>query len=110
MYSGRTAADGRRFADKLPNTTAEEILAGEFLLCQGIRFCFDVRHPFRALEGVILELRRLYPDEVRPSACARHSTPPPPQLLVYTAPNTRRTPASKKPTPAPATSSSSAPL
>lgn len=51
----------------MPNTTADEILAGEFLLCQGIRFCFDVRHPFRALEGVILELRRLYPDEVRPS-------------------------------------------
>ncbi|SPN98731.1 related to cyclin CCL1 [Cephalotrichum gorgonifer] len=52
-----------KFAEKFPNTTAEEVVAGEFLLCQGIRFCFDVRHPFRALEGVILELRRLYPDE-----------------------------------------------
>ena len=60
-------ADGRhRFAEKLPNTTAEEVLAGEFLLCQGIRFCFDVRHPFRALEGVILELRRHFPEEVCP--------------------------------------------
>ncbi|KAF6829325.1 cyclin ccl1 [Colletotrichum musicola] len=47
-----------KFADKFPNTTEEEILAGEFLLCQGVRFAFDIRHPFRALEGAILELRR----------------------------------------------------
>lgn len=44
-------------------TTAEAVLAGEYLLCQGIRFAFDVRHPFRALEGAILELRRRLPDE-----------------------------------------------
>ncbi|KAK3370509.1 cyclin-like protein [Podospora didyma] len=37
----------------------EEILAGEFLLCQGIRFAFDVKHPFRALIGAGMELRRL---------------------------------------------------
>ncbi|WYZ46828.1 hypothetical protein EsH8_IX_001053 [Colletotrichum jinshuiense] len=47
-----------KLAEKFPNTTEEEILAGEFLLCQGVRFAFDVRHPFRALEGAILELRR----------------------------------------------------
>lgn len=52
-----------KLADKFPNTTSEQILAGEFLLCQGIRFAFDVRHPFRALEGAILELRRRLPDE-----------------------------------------------
>lgn len=46
-------------ADKFPNTTGDEILAGEFLLCQGIRFAFDVRHPFRALEGAFLQLRTL---------------------------------------------------
>ncbi|CVK96811.1 related to cyclin CCL1 [Fusarium mangiferae] len=51
------------FSDKFPKTTGEQILAGEFLLCQGIRFAFDVRHPFRALEGAILELRRRLPDE-----------------------------------------------
>ncbi|KAI9154945.1 cyclin h [Paramyrothecium foliicola] len=48
-----------KLAEKFPNTTSEQILAGEFLLCQGIRFAFDVRHPFRALEGAVLELRRL---------------------------------------------------
>ncbi|OAA48809.1 Cyclin-related protein [Cordyceps fumosorosea ARSEF 2679] len=52
-----------KFADKFPNTTGEQILAGEFLLCQGIRFAFDVRHPFRALEGAVLELRRQLPAE-----------------------------------------------
>ncbi|POS71343.1 cyclin ccl1 [Diaporthe helianthi] len=45
------------FADMFPNTTGEEILAGEFLLCQGLRFAFDVRHPYRALEGAIMQLR-----------------------------------------------------
>ncbi|CEJ92896.1 hypothetical protein VHEMI08523 [[Torrubiella] hemipterigena] len=52
-----------KLADALPNTTSEQILAGEFLLCQGMRFAFDVRHPFRALEGAILELRNRLPDE-----------------------------------------------
>ena len=52
-----------KLAEKLSGTTAEQILAGEFLLCQGIRFAFDVRHPFRALEGAILDLRKRYPDE-----------------------------------------------
>lgn len=47
------------FAEKFPNTKAADILAGEFLLCQGIRFAFEVRHPYRALEGAIMELRRL---------------------------------------------------
>lgn len=52
-----------KLAEKFPNTTGEQILAGEFLLCQGIRFAFDVRHPFRALEGAILELERKHPEE-----------------------------------------------
>ncbi|KEY72954.1 hypothetical protein S7711_07919 [Stachybotrys chartarum IBT 7711] len=52
-----------KLAEKFPNTTSEQILAGEFLLCQGIRFAFDVKHPFRALEGAVLELRRRLPAE-----------------------------------------------
>lgn len=52
-----------KLAEKFPNTTSEQILAGEFLLCQGIRFAFDVRHPFRGLEGAVLELRRKLPAE-----------------------------------------------
>ncbi|KAG6057490.1 hypothetical protein E4U32_005098 [Claviceps aff. humidiphila group G2b] len=52
-----------KLAEKFPNTTSDQILAGEYLLCQGIRFAFDVRHPFRPLEGAILELRKRCPDE-----------------------------------------------
>ncbi|KAK6951506.1 hypothetical protein Daesc_006027 [Daldinia eschscholtzii] len=49
----------QKIADIFPNTTGEMILAAEYVLCQGIRFAFDVRHPFRALEGTVMELRRL---------------------------------------------------
>ncbi|KAH6850515.1 cyclin-like protein [Chaetomium sp. MPI-CAGE-AT-0009] len=37
----------------------EEILAGEFLLCQGLRFAIDVKHPFRALRGALMALAAL---------------------------------------------------
>lgn len=45
-----------RFASDIGKTTTEEILSSEFLLTQGIRFQFDVRHPYRGLEGAIMEL------------------------------------------------------
>lgn len=47
-----------QFAANFPKTTAEGILAGEFLLCQGLRFAFDVKHPYRALEAAMFELER----------------------------------------------------
>lgn len=56
-----------RFADKFPDTTAEEVLAAEYLLSQGIRYSFDVRHPFRGLEGLIMDLKKDYPNEVLPA-------------------------------------------
>ncbi|KAF6223716.1 hypothetical protein HO133_000559 [Letharia lupina] len=46
----------RSFASKLPKTTPESVVAPEFLLTQGLRFTFDVRHPHRGLEGGIMEL------------------------------------------------------
>jgi cyclin H len=45
----------------------EQILAGEFLLCQGLRFAIDVKHPFRALRGALMELAVLPDIDVRPS-------------------------------------------
>ncbi|KAK0636031.1 cyclin-like protein [Bombardia bombarda] len=45
------------FMEKFGRERPEEILAGEFLLCQGIRFAIDVKHPFRALRGAVMELR-----------------------------------------------------
>lgn len=44
------------FAAKMDKTTAEDVIAPEFLLTQGLRFTFDVRHPFRGLEGGFMEL------------------------------------------------------
>lgn len=49
----------RSFASKLPKTTPESVVAPEFLLTQGLRFTFDVRHPHRGLEGGIMELLSL---------------------------------------------------
>lgn len=54
-----------QLAKMFPDTTSEQILAGEYLLCQGLRFAFDVRHPLRPLEGAIMELRKRYPEEER---------------------------------------------
>ncbi len=48
-----------KFAEKLPKTTAEDVIAPEFLLTQGLRFTFDVRHPHRGLEGGFMELLAL---------------------------------------------------
>ncbi|KAK2630275.1 hypothetical protein QTJ16_001095 [Diplocarpon rosae] len=48
-----------KFADAIGKTKPEDVLASEFLLTQGLRFTFDVRHPFRALEGAVMELQAL---------------------------------------------------
>ena len=49
----------KSFASKLEKTTPENVVAPEFLLTQGLRFTFDVRHPHRGLEGGIMELLSL---------------------------------------------------
>lgn len=49
----------KNFASKVPKTTPEDIAAAEVLVAQALRFCFDVRHPFRGLEGGIMELLAL---------------------------------------------------
>ncbi|KAB8349519.1 hypothetical protein FH972_023545 [Carpinus fangiana] len=40
----------------LKKMTEQEVLAPEFVLTQGLRFTFDVRHPFRGLRGGLIEL------------------------------------------------------
>ena len=47
------------FASRLPKATPEDIIAPEFLLTQGLRFTFDVRHPYRGSEGGYMELLAL---------------------------------------------------
>lgn len=47
------------FVAKLNKIKAEDVVAPEFLLTQGLRFTFDVRHPQRGLEGGFMELLAL---------------------------------------------------
>ncbi|KAI1110555.1 cyclin ccl1 [Nemania sp. NC0429] len=49
----------QKLVDEIPGVAGDEVLAAEYVLCQGLRFAFDVRHPYRALEGAVMELRRL---------------------------------------------------
>ncbi|MCJ1465284.1 hypothetical protein MMC07_003900 [Pseudocyphellaria aurata] len=49
----------RSFVSKLKKIKAEDVIAPEFLLTQGLRFTFDVRHPQRGLEGGFMELLAL---------------------------------------------------
>lgn len=49
----------KSFVSKLVKTKAEDVVAPEFLLTQGLRFTFDVRHPQRGLEGGFMELLAL---------------------------------------------------
>ncbi|KAI9721494.1 MAG: hypothetical protein M1812_002256 [Candelaria pacifica] len=46
----------KAFAAQFPKVTPEEVVAPEFLLTQGLRFTFDVKHPHRGLEGGVMEL------------------------------------------------------
>lgn len=55
------------FASKIANTSPEEILESEFLITQGLRFMFDVRHPHRALEGGVMELIGMLDGRIRPT-------------------------------------------
>ncbi|RAH66046.1 TFIIH complex kinase subunit CCL1 [Aspergillus aculeatinus CBS 121060] len=58
----------RQFADGVPgDTTAEDIIAPEFVVMQSLRFTFDVRHPFRGLEGGIMELQALAAGQGQPA-------------------------------------------
>lgn len=63
----------RRF-EQLPKTSIEEVLAGETVLAVACGCVYDVRHPFRSLEGAILELRRSgQVEERRLTQCRDHA-------------------------------------
>lgn len=64
-----------KFAAEIGKTTPEDVLASEFLLTQGLRFTFDVRHPFRALEGALMEILGLAKGTIPLSDEARMNMP-----------------------------------
>lgn len=45
----------------------DDIIAPEYTLTQGLRFTFDVRHPFRGLEGGVMELQAIALGEGKPA-------------------------------------------
>ncbi|KAH8725991.1 cyclin-like protein [Phaeosphaeriaceae sp. PMI808] len=47
------------FSTNFKKTTAEQILAPEYLIVQALRFNFEVKHPFRGLKGGHLELMEM---------------------------------------------------
>ncbi|KAF2738576.1 cyclin-like protein [Polyplosphaeria fusca] len=48
-----------KYVAKFPKVTAEQVLAPEYLLVQGLRFHFQVRHPFHGLKGGHLEMMEM---------------------------------------------------
>ena len=58
------------FSSKIPKSSPEEILAPEFVVAMGLRWCFEVKHPFRGLEGGIMELIKV--------SEGKYTSPPPP--------------------------------
>ncbi|KAK2877300.1 hypothetical protein FQN49_001251 [Arthroderma sp. PD_2] len=89
----------RSFTEHIPNSTMENIIAPEFLLTQGLRFTFDVRHPFRGLEGGMMELNAIAKGEATPGPHqpghtvsglqkAMQSLPPPPPSIAGPVPAT----------------------
>ncbi|KAJ5805886.1 uncharacterized protein N7503_003488 [Penicillium pulvis] len=66
----------RQFADGIPgDTSTEDVISPEFLLMQGLRFTFDVRHPFRGLEGGVMELQAIAEGQGAPGPHLLHQTP-----------------------------------
>ncbi|KAL3471270.1 cyclin-like protein [Aspergillus californicus] len=66
----------RQFADGVPgDTTAEDIVTPEFLVMQSLRFTFDVRHPFRGLEGGVMELTAISQGLGQPAPHLPNKTP-----------------------------------
>ncbi|KAF1971889.1 hypothetical protein BU23DRAFT_469868 [Bimuria novae-zelandiae CBS 107.79] len=56
---GTRAGSASDFASRLPKTSRDDIVAPEYTIVQALRFNFEVRHPFRGLKGVHLELEDL---------------------------------------------------
>ncbi|KAK2766091.1 hypothetical protein FQN54_007606 [Arachnomyces sp. PD_36] len=64
------------FAEHIPTSpTPEDIIAPEFLLTQGLRFTFDVRHPFRGLEGGVMELLAIAEGDAHPGPHRKQKFP-----------------------------------
>jgi cyclin H len=66
----------QEFAKGVPGiTNSDEVIAPEFNLTKGLRFTFDVRHPFRGLEGGVMELQAIAQGSGKPGPHHPEKTP-----------------------------------
>ncbi|KAL2820545.1 cyclin-like protein [Aspergillus cavernicola] len=85
----------RQFADGVPgDTTADDIITPEFLVMQSLRFTFDVRHPFRGLEGGIMELNAISRGLGLPTPHLPNQTPDDLRRFISSLPPSQNTPTS----------------
>ena len=87
----------KNFVAKLPKTTAEDVVAPEFLLTQALRFTFDVRHPQRGLEGGFMELLAISTGTHLPPPGSQASSKSLQQDLLQLAPLENTMPKTKSP-------------
>ncbi|KAJ4353979.1 uncharacterized protein N0V89_005711 [Didymosphaeria variabile] len=73
---GTRAGSASDFASRLPKTSRDDIVAPEYTIVQALRFNFEVRHPFRGLKGVHLELE----DMIRGNYAVAHDGRTPAEL------------------------------
>lgn len=71
--------------------TKEELLAPEFVISIGLKWCFDIRQPFRSLEGFVYELFDLIRTTEDKNVDTPHTSP-------YLPPNPTEFPAGQTPT------------
>ncbi|KAI5285057.1 hypothetical protein KEM54_000867 [Ascosphaera aggregata] len=76
----------RHFTALIRNSTEEDIIAPEFLLTQGLRFTFDIKHPFRGLEGATMELTAMARGEGAPAPHHPSQTPSSLQKAIQSLP------------------------
>lgn len=85
----------RQFADGVPgDTSAEDIITPEFLVMQSLRFTFDVRHPFRGLEGGLMELSAISQGLGEPAPHLPQQTPDSLRQSILSLPQPPNSPAS----------------
>ncbi|MCJ1386038.1 hypothetical protein MMC17_009163 [Xylographa soralifera] len=87
----------KNFVAKLPKTTAEDVVAPEFLLTQALRFTFDVRHPQRGLEGGFVELLAMSTNTYHPPPGSQASSKSLQQEMLQLAPSEKAKPKAKSP-------------
>ncbi|MCJ1403172.1 hypothetical protein MMC11_006395 [Xylographa trunciseda] len=88
----------KNFVAKLPKTTAEDVVAPEFLLTQALRFTFDVRHPQRGLEGGFMELLAISTGTYQPPPGSKASSKSLQQEMLQLAPLEKANPKAKSST------------